>query len=999
MSIIIGNLTNDNINDNKLNFNSYYDSNIINLNVNGNSYPDAIINYKNIAELGVSNSSIIFNYNNCNIFNANSDRSYFINDILIKNNINTINDITNINSNLNINLSNNPNNSFNIINNNNNTLFKVSNSNIKVNFNNSNKITIDSTQIKFDDNIIINPSKALIVSNINAYNPNTPIIIDYATFKNLIVSTYTVKNSIVIDNDTLYPNPAIVINKYSIDCNIIDIYNKKIIDNSSNKIFSINKNGFIGIGSNYPICPIDIRTTSESNPFIFTYSNTSNDKFIINNKGFIGIGTDNINNNISIDVRDDTRNIYNNPIININLNYDRNSNFRTSNIIDLTFIATNEIKPIYNNDDVIIGTSEINYDNFIPTFTSNNTIYDATAENPPVLEISVVNFINNDYINTYNISSIVPYNIYSYPSISGINFNDIDYVINYTIKYPNFIAINTSIAPIIESSFINYREIIITSYLLKPTTILSTIINNPSLLYLKESKQKIYSFNPADITSFSIFIIQRLYIEKGVYELKSFTDYLTYVYMPPSKLIYATSNNNFSVSLNSEGKLSLGDNDSTNNYYLYVNKKSRLNNLECDSITSVSGKNNINFGLCNISNINKAFINSNITSNLFVNTATINNCINSNLTSSFIQSTNISGSNFYYNSISGCNLIVTSNLFNPNIKVIIGSNTNLSSNSALLNININNNDSGISLNTFNSNINPSIAINGYNSNNYPYIIMSNLKSSYSININSNNKNYFNFDNLSIIDNKNNRTILKHINFNDNINNKLSFGSCNNIIFDLKTNDIPNNTTNKISIGYPFRFLTQQNLNPNNWDNYFKDNIYTSDCMLNVYGNINFSTINNTPFFKCIANDFPNENPSINIGSNATSKNGFILNVGDNAFFSSNINVDKDIYVKGTVGNVSDIRVKDNLRKIINSINKIEKINGYIYRRIDTGRTETGLIAQEVLEILPEVVNINNYSDSNSYYNISYGNMTGLLVEGIKELNDRLKIIENLLNKT
>jgi len=1019
MSIVIGNLTNENVNDNKLKLNSYIDSNIININIDDNSYKDATINYKNIGEIGVSNSLIAFNYNNSNFFNANNNRSFFINDIFIKNNIYTSNDFSIINSNLNIVFSNNPTNSFNIINNNNNTIFKATNNDIKINFNNNNKLTINSTEIKFNDDVYINPNKSLIISNINTYDPLIPIVIDFATFKKLLVSTYTVKNSIIIDNDTIYPNPALLINKYTIDCNIIDVFDKKIIDNTSNRIFSINKNGFIGIGSYSPQYPIDIKINPQNTDFIFSYSNTSNiinsnnsniysnniynDNFIITNKGYIGIGTNIIKNQISIDVRDDNRKTLNNPIININFNYNRNSNFRTSNIIDLTFIATTENKPIYNNDDIIIGTIETNFDNFIPKMTSNITIYDATAENPPIYEISVINFINNDYIDTYNISSIIPYETFTYPSISGINFNDVDYVINYTIKYPNFIAINTSISPIIETTFINYREIIITSYLLKPTTILSTIINNTSLLYLKEIRRRIYIFNPVDINSFSIFIVQRLYIEKGVYELKSFLDYLTFVYQPPSQLLYATSNNNFSVSLNSEGKLSLGDKDTTDNYYLYVNKKSRLNNLECANITSVNGRNNINFSYCNISNINKAFINSNIIVNLSVDTAIISNSINSNIKSTIINSDLINTNIIEYNSIIGSNLIISSNLFNTNLKVIIGSNTNILSNTALLNININSNfnsiinPTGISINTFNSNINPSIAINGYNSNNFPFLIMSNLTSAYSINIINNNKNYLNFDNFSLIDNKNNRTIFKHINFNDNQNNQLSFGSSNNIIFDLKPNDIPNNTTNKISLGYPFRFLMQQNLNTNQWDNYFKDNLYNSDYMLNVYGNVNFSTINNIPFFKCIATEFPNESLSINIGSNATSKNGFILSVGDNAFFSSNINVEKDIFVKGSIGNVSDIRLKKDLKKIINSIQKIEKINGYIYNRTDTGKSETGLIAQEVLEILPQVVNINNYDSE--YYNISYGNMTGLLVEGIKELNERLKIIENKLDKS
>ena len=185
---------------------------------------------------------------------------------------------------------------------------------------------------------------------------------------------------------------------------------------------------------------------------------------------------------------------------------------------------------------------------------------------------------------------------------------------------------------------------------------------------------------------------------------------------------------------------------------------------------------------------------------------------------------------------------------------------------------------------------------------------------------------------------------------------------------------------------------QNNLNVNNWHNYLKDNTLSSDCMLNVYGNVNLSSINNTPFVKCIATDYPNETVSVNIAG-ATSRPNFVFNVQGNAYFSSNINVNNDVFVQGTVGNVSDIRLKENLILIKNSIKKIEQINGYIYKRKDTGKIETGLIAQEVLKILPEVVNINNDTD---YYNISYGNMAGLLVEGIKELNERIKVIEKHL---
>ena len=87
--------------------------------------------------------------------------------------------------------------------------------------------------------------------------------------------------------------------------------------------------------------------------------------------------------------------------------------------------------------------------------------------------------------------------------------------------------------------------------------------------------------------------------------------------------------------------------------------------------------------------------------------------------------------------------------------------------------------------------------------------------------------------------------------------------------------------------------------------------------------------------------------------------------------------------KGTITNISDSRVKKDLRKIENALEKINKINGYIYQRTDTGKIESGLIAQEVLEIIPEVINKNK----DDFYSIAYGNMMGIIVEAIKELKE------------
>ena len=98
---------------------------------------------------------------------------------------------------------------------------------------------------------------------------------------------------------------------------------------------------------------------------------------------------------------------------------------------------------------------------------------------------------------------------------------------------------------------------------------------------------------------------------------------------------------------------------------------------------------------------------------------------------------------------------------------------------------------------------------------------------------------------------------------------------------------------------------------------------------------------------------------------------------------------------------SDARIKEDIRLISDPIEKILSLNGYHFYNKNTEREEIGLIAQEVEAIIPELVHTlqhAKYSDGLKVLN--YGNIAGLLIEGIKaqnnkieSLEDRLKIIE------
>jgi hypothetical protein len=108
--------------------------------------------------------------------------------------------------------------------------------------------------------------------------------------------------------------------------------------------------------------------------------------------------------------------------------------------------------------------------------------------------------------------------------------------------------------------------------------------------------------------------------------------------------------------------------------------------------------------------------------------------------------------------------------------------------------------------------------------------------------------------------------------------------------------------------------------------------------------------------------------------------------------SYQLDVDGTIRATGDVIAYSDARVKDNVKTIDHALEKTTKLRGVSYTRndIEDKSTKIGVIAQEVLEVLPEVVS----KDDEGKYSVSYGNIVGVLIEAIKELEARVKELEN-----
>ena len=94
----------------------------------------------------------------------------------------------------------------------------------------------------------------------------------------------------------------------------------------------------------------------------------------------------------------------------------------------------------------------------------------------------------------------------------------------------------------------------------------------------------------------------------------------------------------------------------------------------------------------------------------------------------------------------------------------------------------------------------------------------------------------------------------------------------------------------------------------------------------------------------------------------------------------------------TLGNTitdSDSNIKTNIRRISNALDKVSQLSGYTFNLTHNNDTSTGLIAQEVMSVLPEAVS----RDTRGIYGVAYGNMMGLIVESIKELKSEIDAIK------
>jgi len=87
---------------------------------------------------------------------------------------------------------------------------------------------------------------------------------------------------------------------------------------------------------------------------------------------------------------------------------------------------------------------------------------------------------------------------------------------------------------------------------------------------------------------------------------------------------------------------------------------------------------------------------------------------------------------------------------------------------------------------------------------------------------------------------------------------------------------------------------------------------------------------------------------------------------------------------------SDVNLKTNINTVENSLDTVSKLRGVSFDWKETGKSSYGVIAQELEEILPELVN------SGDVKSVNYNGIIGVLIEAVKELSTEVAELKKKL---
>lgn len=126
----------------------------------------------------------------------------------------------------------------------------------------------------------------------------------------------------------------------------------------------------------------------------------------------------------------------------------------------------------------------------------------------------------------------------------------------------------------------------------------------------------------------------------------------------------------------------------------------------------------------------------------------------------------------------------------------------------------------------------------------------------------------------------------------------------------------------------------------------------------------------------------------------TGANAIAWDSGPNGRHPMTLNLETgDVVFSGNVVAYSDKRLKKDIKPIKDALSKVLQLQGVNYKRIgeDTDRIECGFIAQDLREVIPEVVH--EQQDEDKTLAVDYSKIVAYMAEAIKELAARVQQLE------
>lgn len=199
----------------------------------------------------------------------------------------------------------------------------------------------------------------------------------------------------------------------------------------------------------------------------------------------------------------------------------------------------------------------------------------------------------------------------------------------------------------------------------------------------------------------------------------------------------------------------------------------------------------------------------------------------------------------------------------------------------------------------------------------------------------------------------NKTISAAVNTITGITNSNLSGSAG-----ITNSNLANSTISGVSLG-----STLANLTSGSFINYSSGSIYNGSSAITISVAATSANTGSTVVSRDISGDF-----------NAGSIN------------CSNLTASFTVTAKD-INSTSDINLKTNIKSIENAIDIVNHLRGVSFDWIDDGKSSYGVIAQELEQILPNLVK------ENGNKSVNYNGLIGILIESIKELSSEVESLK------